>query len=61
MVNYKELYIQLFAAAADAVEAIEKMNFGRAREILIRAQQNAEEKHLDDQPAGKTCDFLEKI
>ena len=61
MVNYKELYFQLFAAAADAVEAIEAMNFGRAKEILIHAQQNAEEKHLDDQPAGKTCDFLEKL
>ena len=46
MVDYKELYFNLFSAAADAVEAIENMNFGQAKEILIAAQQDAEEAHL---------------
>lgn len=47
MLNYKDLYLNLFSAAADAVEAIEAMNFGQAKEILIAAQQMAEEQHMD--------------
>lgn len=43
MPNYEQLYFQLFAAAANAVEAIEALNYGQAREILITAQQSAEE------------------
>ena len=49
MPNYKELYFHLFAAMADAVEAIDQMNFGAAREILIRAQQQAEEKCIGEE------------
>lgn len=49
MLNYEQLYIKLFSAAADAVEAIEAMNFGQARDILIAAQQNAEEAHLAEE------------
>lgn len=47
MPNYKELYFQLFAAMADAVEAIEAANYGQAKEILISAQQRAEEQYMD--------------
>ncbi len=47
MPDYKELYHKLFAAAADATEAIENMNFGQAKAILIAAQQSAEEEHMD--------------
>lgn len=54
MINYKELYFKLFSAAADAVEAIEAMNFGQAKEILIAAQQNAEEAHLS--AASNECE-----
>ena len=43
MPNYEQLYFQLFAAAANAVEAIKTCNYGQAREILIAAQQSAEE------------------
>ncbi len=43
MLDYKELYVKLFAAAADATQAIEAMDFGRAKAILIAAQQSAEE------------------
>lgn len=43
MTDYKELYFRLFAAAANAVEALENLNFGQAKDILIRAQQDAEE------------------
>ena len=45
--DYRTLYYKLFAAAADALEAIEHANFGLARDILIRAQQNAETAWLD--------------
>lgn len=43
MPNYKELYFRLFSAAANAVEAIENLNYGQAKSILIAAQQSAEE------------------
>lgn len=48
MPNYKELYFQLFAAMADAVEAVDHNNFGQARDILIHAQQNAEEQCITE-------------
>lgn len=47
MTDYKKLYFQLFHAYANAVEAIERQDFGKARDILIRAQQEAEELYLD--------------
>lgn len=47
MPNYKELYFQLFAAMADAVEAIEAANYGQAKALLIAAQQKAEEEYMD--------------
>ncbi|MGN1003490.1 MAG: hypothetical protein ACI4O5_01545 [Oscillospiraceae bacterium] len=43
MPDYKQLYFRLFAAAADAVEAIEALNYGQAKNILVSAQQHAEE------------------
>lgn len=48
MVNYQELYIKLFAAAANATEAIESTNYGQARDILIEAQQACEEHILQE-------------
>lgn len=45
--DYGTLYHRLFAACADAVEQMEAQNYGRAREILILAQQSAEEAVLD--------------
>lgn len=47
MPDYKKLYFHLFAAMADAVEAIEADNYGQAKEILISAQQEAEENYID--------------
>lgn len=51
MPDYKELYFKLFSAAADAVEAIENMNFGQAKAVLIAVQQTAEEAHLSAEPS----------
>lgn len=61
MINYKEQYLKLFAAAADALDALERLNIGQAKEILLQAQLDAEETHMQDLPASQTCDFLEKL
>ena len=49
MPDYKELYFLLFAASADAVDAMEQLNFGQAKDILIRVQQKAEEQCIRDE------------
>ena len=43
MVNYKELYIQLFGAIEDALEYLEAQQYAAAHERLITAQREAEE------------------
>ena len=47
--NLPSYYIGLFNAVTDALEAIEQQNFGLAKEILIKAQQDAEDKVLDEE------------
>ncbi len=49
MPNYKQLYFRLFGAAADAVEAIDSCNYGQAKELLIAAQQAAEEQCMSEE------------
>jgi len=49
MVNYQQLYTKLFNAATDALEALEQLNVGQARDILRRAQQEAEEEYLSSE------------
>ena len=49
MPDFKELYFRLFAASADAVDAIEHMDIGKAREILIFAQQQCEEAYIGEE------------
>ena len=46
MVDYQKLYTKLFNAATDALEALEQLNVGQARDILRQAQQEAEEEYL---------------
>ena len=46
MTDYRKLYFKLFAAMADAVEDLEQENYGRAKQRLIAAQQEAEEEYL---------------
>ena len=43
---YKKMYLILFNAITDALEAIKAQNFGTAADTLIRAQQDAEEVYL---------------
>ena len=60
MIHYKELYHKLFAAAADTLDALNDMNIGQAKEILLKAQLEAEEVHMEE-PTGILCDYLEKL
>jgi len=46
MQDYQKLYTMLFNALTDAVEQLDRQNFGAARELLIRAQQSAEEAYI---------------
>ena len=48
MQNYQKLYTLLFNAVTDALEEMEKLNFGRAKELLITAQQAAEEAYIGE-------------
>ena len=52
MPDFEEMYFQLFASTADAVEALEAGEVGKAREILIFAQLRGEEAYMtaDGQP-----------
>ena len=40
---YKEMYFALFHAITDAMEAIDRQSYGKATEILIKGQQDAED------------------
>ncbi len=51
MCDFKAMYLKLFAAAADAVEALEQNDPDLAQAILIRAQQVAEEMYISAGPA----------
>ncbi len=46
MTNYKELYVLMVDASERAIEAIEKQNYGAAKEILIAAEQDCEERYI---------------
>ena len=43
MANYDKMYSLLFNAITDALEKLEKQNLGDAKDILISAQQKAED------------------
>ena len=44
--DYQKLYSLLFNRITDALEQLEQQNFGIARNLLIQAQQEAEEVYL---------------
>jgi len=49
MADYQKLYTKLFNAATDALDALEQLNVGEAKDILRRAQQEAEEDYLSSE------------
>ena len=46
MPDYEKMYHLLFNAATDALEQIEQQNYGSAKDLLIAAQQKAEEIYI---------------
>ena len=46
MADYNKMYLLLFNAITDALEKIEGQNCGDAKELLIAAQQKAEEIYI---------------
>ena len=53
MTDYKTMYLHLFNRVTDAVNALEAMNFGQAKALLVCAQQEAEERYLEQGKADK--------
>jgi len=47
--EYQKAYYLLFNAITDALAAMEQQNFGQARQLLISAQQQAEEIFLEEE------------
>ena len=48
MDEYKTPYLILFRSISDALEQLEEQNYGTARELLIAAQQAAEEAFIQE-------------
>ena len=46
MVDYEKLYCLMVDASERAIEAIERQSFDTARDILIAAEQSAEELYI---------------
>ena len=47
MPDYKKMYLLLFNAITDALENLSDNNYGAARDLLIAAQQQAEELYIN--------------
>ncbi len=47
MVDYKTLYHIMIDGAENAIEAIDAQNYGAAKDILIRAEREAEEAYIE--------------
>lgn len=45
--QYEKLYAEMVGAAEQAVEAIERGNYGQAKDILISAEQRCEAQYLE--------------
>ena len=46
--DYSKLYTHIFNAVTDAIEQIEKHNYGIAEEILKKAQEETEEMYVNE-------------
>ena len=48
MDDFPKYYTHLFNGITDAIEALQKQNYIKAQDILIKTQQDAEEMYLED-------------
>ena len=46
--DYQKLYTRMFNAATDALNALEELNIGQAKELLRQAQLAAEEQYMEE-------------
>ena len=46
MTDYQQLYALMVDASEKAIEEIEKQNYGAAKEILIAAERECEERYI---------------
>ena len=46
MPDYKKMYTTMFNAATDALNELDRLDIGRAKELLMQAQLKAEEEYL---------------
>ena len=49
MPDYEKLYYKLFAVFAEVTEALEQQDYGTAKRLLIKAQQDAEDAFLEEE------------
>lgn len=54
MTDYKALYLTLFNAITYAVDQMENSNFGIAKNVLIRAQQDTEDKYIEGDESDRS-------
>ena len=47
MVDYAKLYHLMIDAAENAISAINAQNYGAAKDVLIRAEREAEEHYIE--------------
>ena len=48
MESLPKYYTRLFNGTTDTLEALKEQNYGMARDLLIKAQQDAEELYLQE-------------
>ena len=53
MENYQKLYARMVDASERAIEAIERLNYGAAKEILIAAEPECEELYIGEEQTKK--------
>ena len=51
MNSFPSYYTQLFNSITDALAAMDRQNYGLARELLVEAQNEAEEAYISDEEA----------
>ena len=56
MPDYKTMYLHLFNHVTDAVAAMETLNFGQAKDILMGAQREAERLYINSGSKLETND-----
>lgn len=56
MPDHKTMYLHLFNHVTDAIAALEILNFGQAKDILMDAQKEAELLYINDDSESEAND-----